>query len=59
MWLLKKLRGEHTVLSGAVLIGIITSEKNIKLARRQDAIIPPDSGSGGMVSKVFVHKQRV
>lgn len=55
----RNLGGALTVLSGTVLIWVVAAEENIKLARRQDAVIPPDRSSRGIAAKVLVHERGV
>lgn len=47
----------HTVLRGAVLVGVVAPEENISSIGGDDAIEPANGGGGGVVAKVFLDER--
>lgn len=46
--------GGHTILCGAVLVGVVAPEEHVPSVGGDDTVKPADGGGGGVVAKVFL-----
>lgn len=46
--------GGHTILCGAVFVGVVAPEEHVPSVGGDDTVKPADGGGGGVVAKVFL-----